>query len=175
MKYFFLFIYSIISVVLLVYLSVYPNVDFPVPPIDAVQSMEMADTEDPLRRAYFTNYTREKVISHYRKQMDYLPTQRLNYPPEDAQTIIRDQTRSVYLEELTHPFRESVFINGFIAGTAKDDIWYKGEHFDQKITVRFVPNSLIYRLVIAVLTIVLGFLIFKEWMSSLKKNIWTFR
>lgn len=163
MKYIFFFIFSALAVVLLGYLLLYPNVEFPTPPLDSVQSMEMADTEAQYRRAYFTNYSREEVINHYRKQMDYLPTQRLNYPPEDAQTIIRDQTRSVYLEELTHPFRESVFINGFIASTAKDDIWYKGEHFDQKITIRFVPNNLIIRFIIMVITLILAFVVIKEW------------
>src|SRR5688572_10976337 len=97
-----------------VYLLI-PNYEFPNPPVDAVQSEEPADSESPLRRAYFTNYTREEVIQHYRSQISDIPLLlRLNYPPEEAQTIIRDQTRSNYLEELAHPMRSSLYINGFI-------------------------------------------------------------
>ena len=74
-----------------------------------------------------------------------MPTYTLNYPPEDAQWLIRDQTRSVFLEEIVHPFRESVFVNGFQARAAKDDIWYKGGHYDTKLTIRYVPSSLLIR------------------------------
>lgn len=127
--------------------------DFPTPPPGSVQSMEDADIESPLRRAYFTNYTREEIIAHYKNQFRMKPiTLELNYPPEDAQTLIRDQTRSYYLEELVHPFRESLYINGFIAQKAQDDIWYKGIHYEEKITVKYVPSSLLIRLIFAGLT-----------------------
>jgi hypothetical protein len=130
--------------------------DFPTPPPGSVQSMEDADIESPLRRAYFTNYTREQIVAHYKNQfrMSKL-TLELNYPPEDAMTLIRDQTRSAYLEELVHPFRESLYINGFIPQKAQDDIWYKGVHYEEKITVKYVPSSLIIRSIFAILTLVI--------------------
>lgn len=128
--------------------------DFPAPPPGSVQSMELADSETSARRAYFTNYSREEVIAHYRDQMTdttfSFAMQRLNYPPEDAQILIRDQTRSTFLEELSYPLRESLYINGFEPKVAKDEIWYKGEHFRQKITIKYVPNSVNLRLIIAV-------------------------
>ena len=130
--------------------------DFPAPPPGAAQSMEDADIESPLRRAYFTNYTREQVIAHYKNQFRMAKlTLELNYPPEDAQTLIRDQTRSYYLEELVHPFRESLYINGFTPQVAKDDIWYKGVHYEEKITVKYVPSNIIVRFVFATLTFVI--------------------
>ncbi|HWA51986.1 MAG TPA: hypothetical protein VG895_02970 [Patescibacteria group bacterium] len=133
-----------------------PFKDFPTPPPGSVQSMEDADVETPLRRAYFTNYTREEVIAHYKNQFKYRPfTLELNYPPEDAQTLIRDQTRSYYLEELAHPFRESVYINGFIATKPQDDIWYKGVHYQEKITIKYVPTSIALRIVFGGLTLLL--------------------
>ena len=139
----------------LVYL-IKPSPSFPAPPPGSFQSMEDADTETPLRRAYFTNYTREQVIAHYKNQFKLrFGTLELNYPPEDAQTLIRDQTRSRYLEELVHPFRESVYINGFIPQVAKDDIWYKGVHYEEKITIRYVPSNLILRMIFALLTLAL--------------------
>jgi hypothetical protein len=112
-------LYAPLSLLFLVYLLL-TNPDFPSPPSASIQSNEPSDTHIPLRRAYFTNFTRGEVISSYRNQFTEsqflgipLPTLRLNYPPEEAQTIIRDQTRSTFLEELVHPMRESVFINGF--------------------------------------------------------------
>lgn len=143
-----------------------PSPQFPNPPQDSTQSMEDADTETPLRRAYFTNYTREQVIAHYKNQFRYKPfTLELNYPPEEAQTLIRDQTRSYYLEELVHPFRESVYINGFIPTKPADDIWYKGVHYEEKITIKYVPASLALRLFFATLTLGLMFWMIKEYVS----------
>ncbi len=128
--------------------------DFPAPPPGSFQSVEDADIESPLRRAYFTNYTREQVIAHYKNQFRMAKfTFDLNYPPEDAPTLIRDQTRSRYLEELVHPFRESLYINGFIPQVAKDDIWYKGVHYEEKITIKYVPSSLPVRIIFALLTL----------------------
>lgn len=150
------------SIIFLGYLS-YPTPDFPNPPDDAIQSLELADTETPFRRAYFTDYTREEVVAHYNSQMKYLPTLRLNYPPEDAEALIRDQTRSVYLEELVHPLRESVFINGFRAKEAKDDIWYKGVHYSHKITIRYVPTSIYLRLGVGFFTVMLALALIKEF------------
>jgi len=140
----------------MVYLVRSTPFSFPNPPQDSVQSKEDADIESPLRRAYFTNYTREEVIAHYKNQFRMRPlTLELNYPPEDAQTLIRDQTRSVYLEELVHPFRESLYINGFVAQVAKDDIWYKGIHYQEKITVKYVPSSVVVRVIFALATLLI--------------------
>lgn len=152
-----------------------PTPDFPLPPPDSVQSLEKADTETSLRRAYFTNFTRDEILDHYQKQFEYsvffgikMPTYRLNYPPEDAQWLIRDQTRSVFLEEIVHPFRESVFVNGFQARVAKDDIWYKGAHYDTKITIRYIPSSPIVGVPVLLLAVGIVLVVVRELSSSLK-------
>jgi len=152
-----------------------PNPSFPEPPPDALQSNESADTETPLRRAYFTNYTREEVMTHYKDQFEkpvffgiFLPSYRLNYPPEEAQTIIRDQTRSTFLEEIVHPFRESVYINGFKPSLQKDAIFIEDKDWYQKITVRFVPSNSIVRVTIAVLALALVAIVAKEWETAIK-------
>lgn len=90
-------------------------------------------------------------MAHYKAQFTTLPTLSLNYPPEEAQTIIRDQTRSSYLEELVHPFRESVYVSGFIPKVRKDAIVIEGREYYQKITVRYVPSSLPVRLLYGLL------------------------
>lgn len=139
---------------------------FPDPPPHAVQSMEDGDLESPLRRAYFTNYTREQVIAHYKNQFRYLPfILELNYPPEDAQTLIRDQARSYYLEELVHPFRESLYVNGFIATKPQDEINYKGVHYEEKITIKYVPSNLSVRVVFALLTLGLMYFMIREYVN----------
>jgi hypothetical protein len=170
--------------ILLVYVSL-PIVDFPYQPLDSVQSLEDADTESPLRRAFFTNYSREEVLSHYVNEMRRtvfgitLPTYRLNYPPEDAYTLIRDQTRSTFLEEIVHPLRESIYVNGFKPKEDKDAIWYKGSPYQQKITVRFVSSDLLHRVLILTSSFILLIIIvdqffdvfpkvFREW----TKKIW---
>ena len=161
-------IFVVLSVFLLLYL-ILPNPDFPEPPSDALQSNEPADTETSLRRAYFTNYTREEVMTHYKKQFEKsrflgtpLPTYRLNYPPEEAQVIIRDQTRSTFLEEIVHPFRESVFVNGFEPREPKDAIFIRERDWRQKIIVRFVPTSTLVRVVISVSSLFLVFVVFRN-------------
>jgi hypothetical protein len=139
-----------------------PGVPFPYQPGDSVQSLEPADSETQARRAYFTNYTRDEVVNHYKNQFNGLPTLRLNYPPEDSSTIIRDQTRTTYLEELVHPWRESVYINGFEPRVEKDDIWYKGNHYAQKITIKSVQSTLPSRLLMSVCVYLLVNLIMLE-------------
>lgn len=142
---------------------------YPIPPPDAVQSLEQADTETPLRRAYFTNYNREEVLRHYENALGQvvlfgikIPTLRLNYPPEDAYTIIRDQTRSTFLEEIVHPGRESLFVNGFKPLMEKDDIWYQGVHYGLKLTVRYIPSSVLVRTVLGALSLVLLLVLLKQ-------------
>jgi len=157
------------SLLFLFYLSL-PSPDFPEPPSDALQSDEPADTETSLRRAYFTNYTREEVMFHYKNQLTKssflgipLPTYRLNYPPEEAQTLVRDQTRSTFLEEIVHPFRDSFFVNGFEPKEAEAKIFIEGKILRQKIIVRHVASSTWVRLALGMITIFAMAIVFREY------------
>jgi hypothetical protein len=174
MKKILLIIPVLLSLIFLFYL-VLPNPQFPEPPSGVLQSQEPADTETPLRRAYFTNLTREEILSHYQKQLEHsvifnipLPTYRLNYPPEEAQTIIRDQTRSTFLEEIVHPFRESIYINGFEPKEAKDAIFIGGRPWRQKIIIKYIPSNVCVRLGVAVTTLVMIYLLSKEWLTAIR-------
>ena len=166
-------LYGTISIVFLIYLSV-PNPSFPLSPNDALQSNEPGDTESTLRRAYFTNETREEVLTHYESQFRgsfvglTIPQYRLNYPPEEAQIIIRDQTRSTFLEEIVHPFRESVYINGFEPKEEKDKIVIENRPWRQKIIVRYVPSNVFSRVIIGLFIITLLYLIINAWFNTLK-------
>jgi hypothetical protein len=162
MKRILLLIYILFSITLLFYVAL-PNFDFPKPPSDSVQSNEPADTETPVRRAYFTNFTRAEVLTWYESQLKNssfqnlpLPTYLLNYPPENSGTIIRDQTKSTFLQEIVHPFRETVFINGYEPKPNDDTnrIVINGVHWRQKIIIRYIPTNTLLRLVISGITII---------------------
>lgn len=166
-------LFAVFSLVFLFYLYL-PNPKFPNPPEGALQSNEPADRETPLRRAYFTNLTREEVVNFYKKEFENpasfgIPffTERLNYPPEEAQTLIRDQTKSTFLEELVHPFRESLFVNGFEPKDAKDAVFVEGTPWRQKIIIRYVPSNTAVRLVFGLLTIVSIYLVAREYSKFL--------
>jgi hypothetical protein len=167
-----IFVFAIFCAVILAYLSL-PNFSFPKPPPDSLQSQEPADTETPLRRAYFTNYTRAQVLDWYETEFDKssflgikLPTYLLNYPPEDSQTIIRDQTMTSYLEEIVHPFRESFYVNGFEPSQGKDSIFIAGRSWREKIIIRFVPSSVWIRIAVFAGTAAMIVILYEAWTST---------
>jgi len=90
---------------------------------------------------------------------------RLNYPPEEAKTLIRDQTRSTFLEEIVHPLRESLYINGFDPKDPKDAIEIEGKPWRQKIIVRYVPSNTLTRVLVVVLSGALVALFLKLWQN----------
>ncbi|HUC95130.1 MAG TPA: hypothetical protein VMR19_03985 [Candidatus Saccharimonadales bacterium] len=168
-------VFVLFCIVFLAYLSL-PNFVFPAPLPGSLQSQEPADLETPLRRGYFTNYTRAEAISWYENQFNHssflglkLPTFLLNYPPEDAQTLIRDQTSSTFLQELVHPFRENIYINGFKPPSHNDEPVFLvgGQHWRQKIIIRSVPSSVWIRLGIFIATAAFVVILFREWSKSL--------
>ncbi len=156
-----------------------PDYSFPMPPPDSIQSQEPADLESPLRRGYFTNYTRQEVLDWYGRQFDHssflglkIPTSLFNYPPENAQTIIRDQTGSTFLQEYAHPFRESMFINGFEPPSFEDKPIFlvDGKPWKQKIIIRLVPSNIWVREVIFLVTMTMTAVVFREYIETFKKK-----
>lgn len=148
-------IFALFCISGILYLAL-PDYNFPVPPPDAIISQEPADLETPLRRGYFTDFSRAEVLSWYGKQFDHthifgielkLPTLLFNYPPENAQTLIRDQTASTFLQEYVHPFRESVYINGDKPAIYADKPAFivNGETRQRKIIIRSVGSNFLVR------------------------------
>lgn len=164
-----LVIKAITGIFLLVFLLylVIPSPKFPLQPPDSVQSLEDGDVEIPSRRGYFTDYDRAKVLAYYENQMRVelfgieLPGYRLNYPPEDAQWLIRDQTKSTFLEEIVHPFRESLFVNGFESDDPQYAVSYRGVQFRQHITVKYSSSSLLVRVLIFWASLLLFFVVLR--------------
>ena len=156
------------SLCLVLYLVI-SDQKFPEPLTRAKQSREAADSETPLRRAYFTDFNRAEVMEYYKKEFTLnifglfsLSPIRLNYPPEESKVLIRDQTKSTYLEELVHPLRDSIYINGFEPMVAKDAINIEGVPYKQKIIVRLVPSNKYLRTSIALLAMGTLYFILEE-------------
>lgn len=174
-------IFKISKVLLIIVLSVAvfyllpSSPPYPKPPSDSVQSLEEADVEDAQeRRAYFTNFSRGEILNHYKSELNKgLPfafSYVVTYPPEDAQTLIRDQTRSVHLPEIINPGRESIFVNFFEASSPKDEIWYKGVHYERKITVRYVSTPAFPRILILVPAFAMLFYLVKQVLVDVIKS-----
>lgn len=141
-----------------------PSPVFPEPPPGALRSSEPGDMESVYRRAYYTNLSRSEVLSHYSAQFSaYLPQLLLNYPPEEAFTLVRDQTKSSWLQELVHPGRESLYVNGFYPTKPTEQININGIHYVNKITVRYIPSHPVGRITVLALAVICGYLLFKEY------------
>lgn len=128
---------------LIIYL-LFPNPIFPSPPPGSLVSSEPADTESVYRRAYYTNLSRLEVMRYYKSI--FTPSVRLNHPPEDAQALIRDQTKSSWLEELVQPWRDAFYINGFYPTKPTEQININNRHYQAKIIVRHIPTATVARL-----------------------------
>lgn len=171
MKRLIVILYIVVSSAFLIYLFL-PSIPFPEALPDSKQSVEPADSETPLRRAYFTDFNREEVLSYYNREFSIkvgeyqIPSYMLTYPPEDAFPLIRDQTRSTHLREIVYPFRESFFVNEFVPQVEKDDIWYKGVHYEQKVTVSIKQSPLWARLGVGVMTIIVVWFVFTEFFRA---------
>lgn len=158
---------------LLLILYVFPkSPDFPEPPVEFVQSSEPADVETSLRRGYYTNLTRDEVMNYYKKVFNdefnfYTP--RLNYPPEEAQSTIRDQTKSTFLEEIVHPLRESLYINGFEPKSEEYAQFYDGIRYNQKIIVKYIPSPVWIRLVVLVGSLIATYFLINEYENKKTK------
>jgi hypothetical protein len=172
MKHIVKFIYILMSIIFVLYM-VSPIPDFPDPPQGFLQSDEPADTESKLRRAYFVNQNRNEVIKHYRQEFKNtffamnLFVIGLNHPPEYASLLIRDQTRSTYLEEIVIPLKASIYINGFEPKEEKDTINIGGKIWEQKIIVKYSFSTGVERFISSMIIIVLIPLTIKVFAHSI--------
>lgn len=166
------YIFAVFSAVFIVYLLL-PTPNLPPQLANSLISPEPADRAFPLRPAYFTYSNRAETLEHYQNYLSrspfkgiYLPAYRLNYPPEDSSFLVRAHMYSSYLEEIVHPFRESVFVNGFRPTQQKDDIWIYGIHYDEKITIKYIPSPLLPRVILGILTLGTLFVVIRELFQS---------
>lgn len=160
-----------------------------IPPLpDSTKSTEPGDTTQvPNIAAYFSNYRRTEVTKYYRENFSYIkifgipvPPLRLNRPPEESYTFIRDQQATTYLEEYVYPLRDSIFVNGFEPfnengkpyKTGATDIYIDGIFYDSKVTLRYYGSSLITRILIYAGIWVGGYFMYLTIGNVLKKKPW---
>ncbi len=161
-----------LGIALLIYLAL-PEPQFPDALWDFKVSTQPADQETPLRRGYYTNITREQLMSHYSKEFGW--GARLSYPPEEAQALIRDQTSSSFLEEIVHPMRESLFVNGYRPKSDKEILEVDGVHYEEKVIVKYVGSNLFVRLLVGLATIGASWLLIQEWRRTIRNLRWIYQ
>lgn len=186
MKFLAPFILGLIYLVGIWYL-ILPSPSVPVVPGGAL-SDEPGDTwQNPSQVAYYTNLRRSDLLGdlsqQYSKNLGLFSIlhYRLNYPPEEAQILVRDQLKSYYLEEVVHPLRESVFINGWepdkapVLKTVDDRLsnvmTFKGEIYLNKITLKPNQSHLWARILVWTLIFPAIFLVLSSFRFSLKAKI----
>jgi len=144
----------------------------------ALKSIEPGDTTQmPGVWAYYTNLSRREAVDFYKKSFSRtpflnlpLPTYILNHPPEYARETIRATQQSDFYEEIVHPLRESLFVNGWIP--KEDEVYLAkslkpiteftvdGQNYSAKITLYHVRSPLWARILvwtsIVILAIIIG-------------------
>jgi hypothetical protein len=149
----------------------------------AQRSDEAGDTwQHPDQKGYYTNLTRAEVLGQLQSKFTLkifgftLPSYRLNYRPEEASTIVRDQLDSYYLEEIIYPFRESLFVNGWEPTHSpkyvnnpkmQTDLSFHGTPYMSKVTLKPVNSNIVLRVFVWTLIFPATYLVF----LSLKKSI----
>lgn len=174
-----LFIIYVAGVIYLVQpIPVLPTLD------NATLSNEEGDTwQNPDQRGYYTNLTRSQVLNQIQTMSEIkifgwtVPNYRLNYRPEEAHELIRDQLKSNYMEEIVYPLRSSIFVNGwepknspFYANKPEKeipDISIYGVPYEAKITLKPNNSHVVSRVLFWSLIFPLSYLT----MLSLKKSI----
>ncbi|MBM3205328.1 hypothetical protein FJZ41_00550 [Candidatus Shapirobacteria bacterium] len=131
-----------------------------------LKSQEPGDTTQmPGVWAYYTNLSRREAVDFYKKAFSRswflkitLPTYILNHPPEYARETIRATQQSNFYEEIVHPLRESLFVNGWIPKEDKvylakslkpiTEFYIDGEVYSAKITLYSVRSPIWLRLLV---------------------------
>lgn len=131
---------------------------------NSVKSNLPGDTwQNPNIAAYFSDYERAFVTNFYYQDFqskfwlgNLIPPIKLNHPPEDAYTYIRDQQESTFLEEYLYPLRGSLFVNGYEPVVNKNGKLYRitdyfavgNQVYSSKTTIRYYPSPLWARTII---------------------------
>lgn len=145
----------------------------------SARSDEPGDTwQHPDQKAFFTQKNRQQVLKELQDSFSLrLPSFRLNYRPEETGEFVREQIDSYYLEEIIHPLRESLFVNGWepqnspywrsVPSDKRPRIQINNVYYNAKITLKPVYSSLWGRLLVWTLIFPAGFLVIQSFKKSL--------
>ena len=112
------------------------------------------------QKAFFTDKIRLEVMQELQEafSLPFLPSFRLNYRPEETTQFVREQVESSYLEEIIHPLRESLFVNGWepqnspkwqaVPYNNRPRIEKYDQYYYAKITLRLVESPIWARLLV---------------------------
>lgn len=157
-------VFILFSVLLLLYM-LWPGPakisDFKALPSSSKSRLEGDTIQIPNVSAYFSDNFREFVVPYYsglyQNKMNFLfPPLRLNHPPEYSWIAIKKHTDSTYLEELTYPLRDSLYVNGYepFYSDGKPKFWgstkfdENGGSWYTKTTLRYYPSSVSVRILV---------------------------
>lgn len=146
-------------------------------------SNEPGDTwQNPGQSGYYSNQSRFEILTTIQKKFHIsifgyqMPSYRLNYRPEEAHELVRDQLKSNYLEEIVYPLHSSVFVNGWEPklaprrvkkDLADDNLSINGIPYEAKITIKPTYSSPISRVAIWTAVFPLSYLVY----LSIRKSI----
>jgi len=162
----------------------------PIPPelSQSWRSTEEGDTwQNPEQKGYYSNLTRIEVVGEMEKKFSLkllgspIFGFRLNYPPEEAGNLVRDQLKSSYLEEIVHPLRESLFVNGWependpkmkaLPPAKRSDLIANGKVYQAKITIKPVYSAVWSGVLVWSLIFPATALVFKSLKHSLNVSV----
>lgn len=178
-------IFGLILVVGTFYLLLPTPKDFPPLP-NSIKSTEPGDTtQKPGVSAYYTDIPRQEVIDYYFKYFSRssflgipLITYKLNHPPERIREVLRETQQSTYVEEIVHPLRESVFVNGFEwnndpftspKGRIQNILIVDGKTYQFKVTLFYQESKVWQRLLVFYLSLFLIYLLIKSYLGIIAR------
>lgn len=167
-----------------IYLVLPAPKDFPDLP-NSVRSIEPGDTvQIPGVSAYYTDISRKEAVDFYFRYFLKSPflnipliTYKLNHPPERIREVLRDTQQSTYVEEIVHPLRESVFVNGFEwendpftppQSRIKNILIVNGKTYQFKVTLFYQESKIWPRLFVFWLSCLAVWLIWEAY-----RGLWT--
>ncbi len=160
-----------------IYLILPAPKNFPYLP-NSIKSIEPGDTVQIANvSAYYTDTSRKEVVDYYFNYFSKstflgipLITYKINHPPERIREVLRATQETTYVEEIDHPFRESVFISGFEWNNdpftrpkdrAKNILVVDGKTYQFKVTIFYQESSILARLLIFYTCLLFIYLFFK--------------
>lgn len=152
-----------------------------IPPLpNSQKSTEEGDTvQIPGVSAYYTDYKRTEIVKFYSESFSRSPFLnlpffqiKLNHPVEYPRQVIRDPFLASYVEEIVHPFRESLIIAGWEPVNAPTQLYNDQDRlpiivgekqFYGKATLRYFESNFAARIFIFILATGVGVAIFLNY------------